>query len=54
MYHIVHRPGKDNHLPDYLSRAENFPIDVEVQDESLFEDKYLVWRLLKMYQPLSA
>ena len=39
VYHIVHRPGKDNHLPDYLSRAENLPIDVEVQDESVFEDK---------------
>ena len=28
VYHIVHRPGKDNHLPDYLSRAENLLIDV--------------------------
>ena len=39
VYHIVHRPGKDNHLPDYLSIAENLLIDVEVQDEGLFEDK---------------
>ena len=38
-YRIIHRPGRDNHLPDYLSRVENLPIDVEVQDESVFEDK---------------
>ena len=39
VYNIVHRPGKENHLPDYLSRAGDLPIDVGVQDESVFEDK---------------
>ena len=39
IYHISHRPGKDNHLPDYLSRASNLTMDPSVQDESSFEDK---------------
>ena len=38
-YQITHRKGKDNNLPDYLSRARITSINLEVQDESGFEDK---------------
>ena len=38
-YTITHRPGKENNLPDYLSRNPNVAIDAKVQDESVFEDK---------------
>ena len=38
-YDITHRPGKENNLPDYLSRVPNLEIDAGVQDESTFEDK---------------
>ena len=36
-YH--HRLGKENNLPDYLTRVPNLEIDAGVQDESTFEDK---------------
>ena len=39
VYHISHRPGNENQLPDYLSRSPDVPEDVQVQDESGFEDK---------------
>ncbi|KAI6650043.1 Transposon Ty3-G Gag-Pol polyprotein [Oopsacas minuta] len=38
-YVITHRPGKENNLPDYLSRNPNVAVDEKVQDESIFEDK---------------
>ena len=38
-YNITYRPGKENNLPDYLSRNPNVAIDAKVQDESIFEDK---------------
>ena len=38
-YQITHRKGRDNNLPDYLSRARITSINLEVQDESGFEDK---------------
>ena len=38
-YTITHRPGKENNLPDYLSRNPKVAIDAKVQDESVFEDK---------------
>ena len=38
-YDIIHRPGRENNLPDYLSRATDLEVDAEVQDECTFEDK---------------
>ena len=43
-YHIVHRPGRENHLPDYLSRVPDLAFDTEVQDDSTFEDKVFTVR----------
>ena len=39
VYQISHRPGKENQLPDYLSRSPDVPADAQVQDESGFEDR---------------
>lgn len=41
-YHIEHRPGSENRLPDYLSRVPDLEYDREVQNESIFEDKVFV------------
>ena len=38
-YNIIHRPGRENNLPDYLSRIPTIEIDAEVQNECTFEDK---------------
>ena len=41
-YHIEHRPGSENHLPDYLSRVSELEYDTDVQNENVFEDKIYV------------
>ena len=41
-YHIEHRPGSENHLPDYLSRVPDLEYDADVQNECVFEDKIFV------------
>ena len=38
-YQVVYRPGKDNKLPDWLSRAPNLRVDTDVNDEQHFENK---------------
>ena len=38
-YEIIYRPGKENVLPDYLSRIPGINMDMDIQDEGIFEDK---------------
>ena len=38
-YTIAFRPGSSNHVPDYLSRVPGPTVDLEVNEESRFEDK---------------
>ena len=38
-YQILYRPGRNNQLPDLLSRTPNMPLDPDVNDEDKFEDK---------------
>ena len=38
-YVISYRPGRENALPDYLSRVPGQRIDLDIQDENSFEDK---------------
>ena len=38
-YEIIYRPGKENVLPDYLSRIPDQNMDMDIQDEGIFEDK---------------
>ena len=38
-YDIIHRPGRENSLPDYLSRVPDLELDKEVQEDGSFEDK---------------
>ena len=38
-YQVFIVPGKDNKLPDWLSRAPNLRVDTDVNDEQHFENK---------------
>ena len=41
-YRVTYRPGKLNVVPDYLSRVPEQSVDVEVQDDGVFEDKIFI------------
>ena len=38
-FEIVYRPGRDNHVADYLSRKPQITYDEQVNDEESFEDR---------------
>ena len=41
-YRITYRPGKQNVVPDYLSRVPGLTIDEAVQDDTIFENKIFI------------
>ena len=42
VYHISHRPGKVNQLPDYLGRSPDVLAEAQVQDESDSKTRFLL------------